>query len=273
MRALLAFLLAVVALVLVPFADVGVWVQRELVGTTSFVRLGEDVLQQSAVRAALAQRIVTEMETRVPALTTQDSALRSVVDQALRSPQLRPAFDNALASTHDQLRNGHDPLELDLNPLLPLVRQQLPAALASRVPTNATLTPVIVLRRRDAPVVWESVQLVQDTAVVVPLLALAALVAAILVARRRGALCIAVGTVIIIVALGILALVKPGRSLLEHQVGDATQRAAFSAGYDTVLRSFVQQTIVLALVGVALAAVGAVLIWQRGRNTRPTGWA
>src|ERR1700738_1685127 len=114
MRALLAFLLAVAALVLVPFADVGVWVQRQLVGTSSFVRLGEDVLQQSAVRAALAQRIVTEMETRVPALTTQDSALRSVVDQALRSPQLRPAFDSALASTHDQLRNGHDPLELDL---------------------------------------------------------------------------------------------------------------------------------------------------------------
>src|SRR5260370_17358834 len=125
MRALLAFLLAAVALVLVPCADVGVWVQRELVGTSSFVRLGENVLQQSAVRAALAQRIVTEMETRVPALTTQDSALRSVVDQALRSPQLRPAFDNPLANTHDQLPNAHDPLHLHLTPLLPPVPPQL----------------------------------------------------------------------------------------------------------------------------------------------------
>src|SRR5260370_31795841 len=106
MRALLAFLLAAVSLVLVPFADVGVWVQRELVGTSSFVRLGEDVLQQSAVRAALAQRIVTEMETRVPALTTQDSALPSLVDHALRSPQPRPAFARAPARTPDQLPNA-----------------------------------------------------------------------------------------------------------------------------------------------------------------------
>jgi hypothetical protein len=259
--------------VLLPFANLGVWVQRELVGTSSFVRLGEDVVQQPAVRAVLAQRIVAEMEQRVPALAVQDGAVRSIVDQALRAPQLRPALDNALASTHDQLRNGHDPLELDLNPILPLIRQTLPARLAASVPLNATLTPVTVLRRHDAPVVWEAVQLVQDTAVVVPLLALGALVAAILVARRRGALCITVGAAIGVVALGVLALVKPGRSLLEHQVGDSTQRAAFSAGYDTVLRSFVQQTIVLALLGIAVMAAGAFLVWQRGRNTRPTGWA
>lgn len=273
MRAFLAFLLAATAVVLLPFLNLGVWVQRELVGTSSFVRLGEDVVQQSAVRTALAQRIVAEMEQRVPALAAQDAAVRSIVDQVLRAPQVRSALDNALASTHDQLRNGHDPLELDLNPILPLVRQTLPARLAASVPVSATLTPVTVLRRQDAPVVWEAVQLVQDTAVVIPLLALGALVAAIVVARRRGGLCIVVGAAISVVALGLLALVKPGRSLLEHEVGDPTQRAAFSGGYDTVLRSFVQQTIVLALAGIVVMAVGAFLVWQRGRNIRPTGWA
>jgi hypothetical protein len=273
MRTLLAFLLSVVVVVLVPFADLGLWVQRELVATSSFVRLGEDVLSQPPVRAALAQRIVAEMEQRIPALTAQDSTLRSIVDQALRDPGLRPAFDTALASTHDQLRNGHDPLELDLNPILPLVRQQLPAALASRVPLNATLTPVTVLRRGDAPVLWEGVQLVQGGALAVPVLTLALLLAAVLAARRRGALCITLGAFITLIAFGALGLVKPGRTLLEHQVGDATQRAAFRAGYDTVLRSFVQQTIVVALLGAVLAVVGLVLVWQRDRNRRPTGWA
>jgi hypothetical protein len=273
MRTLLAFLLSVVVVVLVPFADLGLWVQRELVGTSSFVRLGEEVLSQAPVRAALAQRIVAEMEQRVPALSAQDSTLRSIVDQALRDPRLRPAFDNALASTHDQLRNGHDPLELDLNPLLPVVRQQLPPALASRVSLNATLTTVTVLRRRDAPVVWEGVQLVQGSALAVPLLALALLAAAILAARRRGALCIALGGAVIVIALGVLALVKPGRSLLEHRVGDPTQQAAFGSGYDTVLRSFVQQTIAFVVVGIILAVIGGVLVWQRDRNRRPTGWA
>lgn len=273
MRALLAFLLSLVVVVLVPFADLGLWVQRELVGTSSFVRLGEDVLQQPAVRAALAERIVAELEQRVPGLAAQDATVRSIVDQVLRDPGLRPVLDNALASTHDQLRNGHDPLELDLNPLLPLVRQQLPAALAARVPVSETLNPVIVLRRRDAPVLWEGVQLVQGGALAVPLLALALLAAAVLAARRRGALCITLGASITLISLGVLALVKPGRSLLEHQVGDPTQRAAFHAGYDTVLRSFVQQTIVMALAGIVLAVIGGVLVWQHDRNRRPTGWA
>ncbi len=273
MRALLAVLLATIAGVLLPFANLGVWVQRELVGTSAFVRLGEDVVQQPAVRAALAERIVAQMEQRVPALTVQDAAVRSIVEQVLRAPELRPALDSALASTHDQLRSGHDPLQLDLNPILPLIRQTLPARLAAAVPTSATLAPVTVLRRHDAPVVWEGVQLVQDTALVIPLLAFGALAAAIVVARRRGALCILLGAAISVIALGLLALVKPGRSLLEHQVGDPTQRAAFSAGYDTVLRSFVQQTIVLALLGVAAMGAGAFLVWQRDRNTRPVGWA
>lgn len=271
MRTLLAFLLAVIVVLLVPFADLGLWVQRELVGTTSFVRLGEDVLAQAAVRAALAERIVAELEQHVPGLAAQDATVRSIVDQGLRDPRFRSVFDDALASTHDQLRNGHDPLELDLNPLLPLVRQQLPPAVATRVPRDLTLTPVIVLRRRDTPVLWEGVQLVQDAAAVIPILALALLAAAILAARRRGALCITVGGFITLLSLGVLALVKPGRSLLEHQVGDPTQRAAFHAGYDTVLRSFVQQTIVFALAGVVLAVIGGVLVWQHDRNRRPAG--
>ena len=272
MRTLLAFLLSVVVVVLVPVADLGVWVQRELIGTSSFVRLGEDVLSQAPVRAALAQRIVAEMEQRVPALTSQDATLRSIVDQALRDPGLRSAFDNALASTHDQLRNGHDPLQLDLNPLLPLVRQQLPASLASRVPPSAALTPVVVLRRRDTPVLWEGVQLVQGGALAVAVLTLVLLAAAVLAARRRGTLCITLGAFITVISLGLLALIKPGRSLLQHQVGDPTQRAAFGSGYDTVLRSFVQQTIVFALAGVVLAVIGGVLIWHQDRNRRPTGW-
>ena len=54
---------------------------------------------------------------------------------------------------------------------------------------------------------------------------------------------------------------------------DATQRAAFGSGYDTVLRSFVQQTIAFVVAGIILAVVGVVLAWQRDRNRRPTGWA
>jgi hypothetical protein len=273
MRALLALILAVVAVLLVPFADLGVWIERKVAGTTAFVRLGEQVLDRPAVRDALAERVVTGVASSAPALAGREAALGPVVATALASPAVRPALDDVLASTHDQLRQGHDPLQLDVNPLLPAVRAQLPPTIASRIPAGLTLAPVTVLRRRDAPAVWEGVQLVQGAALVVPILALVALAGALLGARRRGGVCIAIGAATTLLALGLITLVKPGRSLLEQQSGTPTQRAAFHAGYNTVTRSFVQQTVVLAVVGALLAVIGLFVIWQRGRNVRPAGWA
>ena len=273
MRAFLAALLAVAFVVLVPLADLGAWAQRELVGTTPFVRLGEQVLDQDAVRAALADRIVPSLEAATPALIAVDGPVRASVTQQLASPTVRLAFDDLLASTHDQLRQGHDPLQLDLSPLLPVLRQQLPANLAARLPASVFLTPVTVLRRRDAPAVWESVQLVQNDALVVVALTVVALVGAIAVARRRGALCIVLGLVTAAIAVGLIAVVKPGRSLLENQSGTSTQRAAFLAGYDVVTRSFVLQTVVVAVAGFVLVIAGCILAWHQARNVRPTGWA
>jgi hypothetical protein len=273
MRTFLAALLATVAIVLVPFADLGVWIEREVVGTTSFVRLGEHVLDQPAVRDALAEAITTDLTRRAPTLSAREPNLQPLIAGVLARPELRPAFDDALVRTHDQLRSGHDPLQLDVTPVLAVVRAQLPPALATSVPAGLTVAPVTVLRRQDAPAVWDGVQLVQGAALVVPVIALLAFAGALLAARRRGGLCIAVGVVVTIASLGLLALVKPGRSLLEAQSGTPAQRSAFLAGYDTVLRSFEQQTVVVAVLGGVLALVGILLVWSRTRNVRPMGWA
>ncbi len=273
MRSTLASLLALVAVVLVPFADVGVWVQRELVGTTSFVRLGEQVLDRTEVRDALSERIVGDLSGSVPGVAGREQALRPLVATVLASPAVRPALDTVLANTHDQLRNGHDPLQLDVSPVLPAVRAQLPANIASRVPSGLTIAPVTVLRRQDAPVVWETVQVVQGAALVVPLLALAAFAGALLGARRRGTICMVVGAATLLASLGLLALLKPGRSVLEQQQGTPTQRSAFLAGYDAVTRSFVQQTVVFAVLGGLIVVVGFIVVWQERRTLRPSSWA
>jgi hypothetical protein len=273
MRTFLAAVLAIAFVVLVPLADLGAWAQRELVGTAPFVRLGEQVLDQGAVRAALADRIVTPLEAASPALITVDGPVRAAVTKELASPVVRPAFDDLLASTHDQLRQGHDPLQLDLSPLLPILRQQVPANLAGRLPTSVFVAPVTVLRRRDAPAVWEGVQLVQNDALVVVALAFVALIGAIAVARRRGAVCIILGFVTAAIAVALIAVVKPGRSLLESQSGTSTQRAAFLAGYDVVTRSFVLQTVFVAVAGFVLVLAGCFLAWHQARNVRPSGWA
>ena len=273
MRSILASLLVLVAILLVPFADVGVWVQRELVGATSFVRLGEQVLGRAAVRDALSERLVSDLSGTVPGVAGREEALRPVVSSMLASPAVRPALDTVLANTHDQLGHGHDPLQLDVSPVLPAVRAQLPAGVASRIPAGLSIAPVTVLRRQDTPVVWETVQVVQHAALVIPLLALAAFAGALLAARRRGGVCIAVGAATLLLALGLIALVRPGRSVLEQQRGTPTQRAAFLAGYDAVTRSFVQQTALLAGLGVLVVVIGFLVTWQQERNVRPRGWA
>jgi len=272
-RSLLAFLLALAFVVLVPLADLGAWAQRELVGTDSFVRLGEQVLDQSAVREALADRIVADLETAVPALVAEDASLRALVAHELAQPQIQPAFDQLLASTHDQLRQGQDPLQLDLTPVLPVLREQLPPNLAARLPSDVALTPVTVLRRRDAPAVWEGVQLVQDIALPLVIAAVVALALALGVAHRRGRLCIVLGVATAALGVGLIALVKPGRSLLERQTGSASDRAAFLAGYNVVTQSFVRQTVGVVIAGAVLVVVGGLLAWRSAGNVRPLSWA
>lgn len=273
MRTFFASLLAVGFLALVTFANLGVWVERQVVGTTSFLRLGEQVLDQGAVRAALADRIVTDVEARAPALVGRDATLRPLVAQVLAQPQFRPAFDTLLASTHDQLRSGHDPLQLDLTALLPVLRAQLPPTLATRLPSSFGLTPITVLRRRDAPALWDGVQGVQNVTLVVPVVTALVLIGAVIAARRRGAILIGLGLVTVILALGLIALLKPGRSVVAYATGTPAQQSAFLAGYDTVTRSFVVQTIGLAVFGGILAVAGCLVAWQRTRNVRPRHWA
>ncbi|HEV2309538.1 MAG TPA: hypothetical protein VGU73_03390 [Acidimicrobiia bacterium] len=272
MRTFLVPLLVAVAIVLVPLADLGVWAQRELVSTASFVNLSNDVLQQHAVRGALAQEIVADIAEDEPALASHETELEPIVADALAEPALRPALDQILATTHDQLRDGHDPLELDLSPLLPVLRERLAPYLASGLPSQLDLQPVTVLQQNEAPELWDGVQLVQQIALVLPALMLLVLVGAVLLARRRGAVCVVVGLATTVIAVGLVALLEPGRSVMEHQTGTGSH-AAFLAGYDTVTRSFVQQTVVLAVLGVLLALGGLIATYAEGRRVHPSGWA
>jgi hypothetical protein len=95
----------------------------------------------------------------------------------------------------------------------------------------------------------------------------------VFVARRRGRLCIVLGVLTAAIGVILIALVKPGRSLLEHQTGTATDRSAFLAGYNVVTQSFVRQTVGVVIAGAVLVVVGGVLAWRAGRTVRPRSWA
>ena len=61
MRTFFAGLLLTVGILLLPLADIGVWVQRQLVPTDAFLDMTSEVLDEPEVQQALAERITEEL--------------------------------------------------------------------------------------------------------------------------------------------------------------------------------------------------------------------
>jgi hypothetical protein len=264
-----ALVAAALTVVLLPLASLGFWAQRNVVGTDSFDRLADRVLAQQAIRRELTEAVLSELDSEVPEAAGQTALLRPIVAHVVDTPQVRESLARSLIKTHTQLRNGHDPLQLDLNPVLPAVRRHVPAIVNAVIPADVRLDPVTVLRRSDAPVVWSSVEFVQNFALGTAVITFALALFAIIAGRKRGWVCVVLGGAATVIALVMIALVEPGRTLFEHEAGGTVRRDALRAGYLTVVHSFAAEMVVLAIAGAALALVGLILA-LRSRSTTST---
>jgi hypothetical protein len=275
MRGFLAGLLALVGLVLLPFAALGVWTQRELLPTESFTDLASDVVNEPAVQSALAQRVTTEIVNQAPQIGAGRIVVQVGVGQVLRTEQFDQAFRASVGDMHAQLRRGDDELRLDLNALLPVVRSQVAQVnqqVANAIPSGG-LPAITVVTRDDVPELWAGVQIGRQASWAFPALCLLVLVAAVLVAERRSTMLIVVGLGVLVVATALVLIVRLGREPLSRVVGSEVTIDAFNAGYDTVTSSFVTQTLVLAGLGAVAAFGGVALKIRAAGNRRPGFWA
>jgi len=276
MRGFIAGLLVLVGLVLVPFADFGIWTRRQLLSTDAFTDLATDVVQQDAVQAALASRIADELGARDSRLRLGRAVLEPAVVQALDTPQFEQVFRLAVGSTHAQLERGDDQLTLNLDGVLPIVRDHVApvdSGVASRIPDSGLLPTFTVLRKDQVPQLWFALEVTRQASWAFPVMMLVAFATAVLVASQRAGTLIAVGGGTAFVCLLLALALKSGRSILSDVVGPQVDIDAFNAGYGVVTDSLVTQTVVFALLGVLTAAVGVGLIVWRRSNARPSGWA
>lgn len=276
MRSFLAGVLVAVGLLLVPLADLGVWTQRTIVSTPGFTDLATDVLRERDVRQALAERLADELQSREPRLGAGRSVLVAGVRAASGTALFEQVFRRAVGGMHEQLRRGDDELSLNLEPALPVVRTQVAlvdARLADLIPDAGDLPAITVVTRQEAPQVWDVVKLVRRAALAFPLVALAVLIAAIVMARRRGVMLAVGGVGVVVMAVVVIAVLQLGQEPLSDVAGSQVSIEAFDAGYDVVAGSIVRQTVLFAALG-ALAGAGGLgaIIWYQ-RNLRPTGWA
>lgn len=276
MRGFVAGLLLLVGLLLVPFADLGIWTRRQILPTDSFTDLATEVVQQDAVQAALTSRLVDEIVARESRLGVARFVLEPAVGQALDTPQFESIFRVSVASTHDQLERGDDQLSLDLNQVLPIVRDlvaQVDSGVARRIPDSLGLPSITFLREEEVPELWFGVEVTREASWVFPVLMVITLGAAVAVAKQRALAVVIAGFGVAFVCLLIVLALRVGRDMLSDVVGPTIDVQAFDAGYEVVTDSLVTQSLALGVLGLLVAAVGVVLmVWRRG-NTRSSSWA
>ena len=263
------------ALLAVPLGDLGLWTRRELLDSTSFATLANTVVQQPDVRDSLADAVTSKIVKQEPRLVAQQSVIRTAVGTLVGTQPFQVVFEHAVGGMHDQLTSGAAQLSLQLDPLLPLVRAEVgkvsPNA-ANLVPLSG-LPSVNVVQKKDMKALWVAVGLARRASWVLPLLALALLAAALVVAKNRRVVLIVLGAGLAVVAVALVLLLKVGRGLLSDAVGSQVTKSAFDSAWDTITSSLVTQTIIIGVVG--LLAIGGGVLWRRHdeQGRRPTGWA
>jgi len=263
-------LLIVVGCLLVPLADLGVWIQRVVLDTDEFTALADDLLARRAVRDGLAAEIVDQLEQAQPGIDTVAVALRPLISDALETPAFTNLFAEAIAGVHDQLVDGADQLSLDLDPSLALVTEevrQVAPEVADRIPSGAAIGDIVLVRRSQAPYLWAGVDAARWGSLVAIVVAFGLLALGVALARRWPLALGVAGVGVVATSLLFLALVAAAQVYATRWVGVAVDRAAFRATWDVFQRSLMVQTLLVALVGVAAAAVGFLI--ELG-STRPT---
>lgn len=101
--------------------------------------------------------VADELVTQQPALAPGRPVLAQATNGVIASPAFRTIFEHAVAEMHAQLRRGDERLTLDLDPMLPLVRQAVAAvnAPAAALVPSTGLPPVEIANEHDAPALWD----------------------------------------------------------------------------------------------------------------------
>lgn len=276
LRAVAAGVLVVVGFVLFPLGNLGLWVQRQALDSEAFASLALDVVDEPAVRDALSKRLVDEIVAAEPRLGVARFVLEPGVSQLLRTDAFRAVFSSAVGQMHTQLEQGADELSLNLDPVLPLVRDavaRIDAGVAERIPQADVLPAIRVVSRDDVPELWEGVQITREASWAFPALVLIALAGAVAAANRRSRMLVTIGIGVALLSFLQILVVRLGRGVLSDVTGPNMSLGAFTRGYDVVIGTFVTQTIVIAVVSLATAGASIAAMRLRRRDVAPAEWA
>ncbi len=303
-RRLASVLLVVLTCFLTLISALALWLRALVLDTDSYVRAIGPVLDQPAVRDALAGTIVDELYNHVDVTAQLKSALPKnaavfaptlaagirttsvqIASAALATSAVRTAWRQANRVAHAQIvrvlegkgtivTTAKGQVAINTGPLAAAVRQALDAnnvRLFDAVPTSALNQQFVLFRSTDLTHAQLATRVLDDLATWLPLLTIAAGAGAIACAtrRRRAVAFLAAGIAAVMVLISVGAEV--GRAYYLARVG-ASYRTIAAAPFDALvgpLRGGVRVTFVLALVALLVALfAGSELLVGHERHAR-----
>jgi hypothetical protein len=312
-RAIGSWIALVLAALLLLLSSFAIWVNRVALNTDVFVDTSSELLDDDAIRSAVATRAVDELYAEVdvaalledrlpndyqslsgPAAAGLRQASYQIVDRALERPAMQRLWAISLEESHrtlvqvlegggDRVSTDEGVVTLDLRPIVldTADRIGLRDEVADRLPTDAG--QIEVLRSDELDTAQNVFQLLKTLAWLLPILAIGAFALAVWLAgdRRRALRRIGITTVVVGV-LGLVAVRVAGSYVVNELVAETETRTAAGNAWDILtelLRSSFRWLVVIGvlfLVAAWLAGPGRRAIATRrllAPAVRERAWA
>lgn len=288
-RRIAAKVLLVLGCVLVLLANVTVWLRLTALDTDRFVSTLEPLANDEQLDAGLADAITNRIVTRVDIEQRVEDALpndnplvvatvtrlartlvEDAIDRALRSDAFKTVWSEALRRSHtralDVIEGADGSISLKLTDAL----QRADKALEGRgldlfdQKTIDRVDSIVIARSDQIQSVRKGVDLLRKLAIALPIAALVALAAAVLLALdRRHMLALAgIGVAISMLLTGIA--LRIGRRFVFDRIEVDVERRAAEDVWSTLARDLFRQTTVLLILGLVVAAAA----WLAGPAAR-----
>lgn len=285
-RSILGTVCLVVAISVVASANFGAFVHRQLYNTDKFTEHATSLLSNAYVRDSIADSITDEIVANVPALGFARGVVQTAVSSAIGTSEFREVFGRAVGELQSQLVDGDDSLTLDLGKAVtPIVRELtggIPFA-SALIPQLTGVLEVTVLTRSQAPQLWAAVE-TTDRAFWISLIgALVLLVLGFVLIPRIWFGLMGVGATVASAAIACLLALWGTQIAIRSEFAPGLQQDTYRAVFGEFAGPYLNQTVVLLVLGIVVLAAGGVgevtslrlrnraLEHGAGESSRPNG--
>jgi hypothetical protein len=247
--------------------NMGIWVNRNIIDTETFVETTVSSLRTESSRIAVAEIIVDELAIDRPVVLLLEEPLIELFAAILETPEFEVVLTNVGVLLHATIIDGDDgAIESDLTSIEDLVRAPLrliASELDALIPTDF-FDSVAIIDADELPDASPYVAVARFTtiAAVIVALALAFLIASL--SRPRRFSLVMIGSAVSLAALSTSWLAPGGRNLSIGIADDPQVEILIGNLYDALAVSLRSQSRLVAAAGIAVIMVGIVVSeWRR----------